>query len=493
MATNFESGRTRDFSRLESGSSGDNAAENLSGGRIPPQDSEAEKAVLGAMLLDKHAVAPAIELLQSDYFYSIANEKIFAAMIELYTRNTEIDVITVREELRRTGSLENIGGSAYLNELVSSVVSSANIEAHAQIVAEKYMLRSLIVTMSSSLQKCFDNREDAFGLIDEVERDIFKVSEARMKKSVVPLQQAIVKTMEVLERIHGTRGGVTGVATGFKDLDMMTGGLQKSDMIIIAARPSVGKTAFALSIARNAAVKTGVPTAVYSLEMSQQQLLIRLLAAEARVDAHALRTGTLPEDKWAHISTRIHRLAPAPIFIDDTPALSILELRARSRRLKTEHDIGLIVVDYLQLMQGPARAESREREISMISRSLKVLAKELDIPVVALSQLRRSVEERGDKRPILSDLRESGALEQDADVVIFIHRPELYGIESYPDGGPTAGVAEVMISKQRNGPTGEIKLTFIKEYARFEDLAKYPTDSKYREGSAAESDEKVPF
>lgn len=479
MATDFDQKRLRDFQ-----------PDTASGGRIPPQDTEAEKAVLGAMLLDKHAVSPAIELLQPDYFYSTANVTIFGAMIELYTRNIEIDVITIREELRRTGHLENVGGSAYLNELVSSVVSSANVEAHAQIVAEKYMLRSLITTMSQNVQKCFDNREDAFGLIDEIERDIFKVSEARLKKAVVPLQQALVKTMEVLERIHGSKGGVTGVPTGFTDLDGMTGGLQKSDLIIIAARPSVGKTAFALSIARNAAVKYGVPTAVYSLEMSQQQLLIRLLAAEARVDAHALRTGTLPEEKWAYISTRIHKLAPAPIFIDDTPALSVLELRARARRLKSEHDIGLIMVDYLQLMQGPARAESREREISMISRSLKVLAKELDIPVIALSQLRRSVEERGDKRPILSDLRESGALEQDADVVIFIHRPELYGIESYPDGESTQGVAEVMISKQRNGPTGDVKLTFVKQYAKFENLAKYPMGPST---AAAEADEEPPF
>jgi len=481
MATDFDQERVRNF---------DTGVESQSTGRIPPQDTEAEKAVLGAMLLDKHAVSPAVELLQPDYFYSTANEKIFGAMLQLYTRNVEIDVITVREELRKNGTLENIGGSAYLNDLVSSVVSSANIEAHAQIVAEKYMLRTLIATMSQNVQKCYNNREDAFGLIDEVERDIFKVSEARLKKTVVPLQQALVKTMEVLERIHGSKGGVTGVPTGFADLDGMTGGLQKSDLIIIAARPSVGKTAFALSIARNAAVKYGVPTALYSLEMSQQQLLIRLLAAEARVDAHALRTGTLPEEKWAQISTRIHKLAPAPIFIDDTPALSILELRARARRLKSEHDIGIIMVDYLQLMQGPAKAESREREVSMISRSLKVLAKELDIPVVALSQLRRSVEERGEKRPILSDLRESGALEQDADVVIFIHRPELYGIESYPDGESTQGVAEVMISKQRNGPTGEVRLTFVKQYARFEDLAKYPMGAA---GPSLESEDKVPF
>lgn len=364
MATDFDQKRIGNF-----------GSDNLVGGRIPPQDVEAEKAVLGAMLLDKHAVSPAIELLQPDYFYSNANEKIFGAMLGLYTKNTEIDVITLREELRRTGDLENIGGSAYLNELVSSVVSSANIEAHSQIVAEKYMLRTLITTMSQNVQKCYDNREDTFGLIDEVERDIFKVSEARLKKAIVPLQQAIHKTMEVLERLHGSKGGVTGVATGYTDLDSKTGGLQKSDLIIIAARPSVGKTAFALSIARNAAVKYGVPTAVFSLEMSQQQLLIRLLSAEAQVNAHALRTGTLPEDKWAQISTRIHKLVPAPLFIDDTPALSILELRARARRLKAESNIGLVMVDYLQLMQGPAKAESREREISMISRSLKVLAK----------------------------------------------------------------------------------------------------------------------
>jgi replicative DNA helicase len=464
MATEFDQKGLREF-----------VPESTSGGRIPPQDVEAEKAVLGAMLLDKHAVSPAIELLQADFFYSTANEKIFGAMLELYSRNVEIDVITLREELRRTGHLENIGGSAYLNELVSTVVSSANVEAHAQIVAEKYMLRSLITTMSQNVQRCFDNREDAFGLIDEIERDVFKVSEARSKKTSIPLQQALIKTMEVLERLHGSSGGVTGVATGFKDLDDKTGGLQKSDLIIIAARPSVGKTAFALSIARNAAVDHKVPTAIYSLEMSQQQLLIRLLAAEARVDAHALRTGRLPESEWANISTRIHKLAPAPIFIDDTPALSVLELRARSRRLKSEHDIGLIVVDYLQLMQGPPRPESREREISMISRSLKVLAKELDIPVVALSQLRRSVEERNDKRPLLSDLRESGALEQDADVVMFIHREEMYNKTDSSDQS-TEGIAEVIIGKQRNGPIGEVKLAFVSRYARFENL--YPSTTQ---------------
>ncbi|HEY9165302.1 MAG TPA: replicative DNA helicase [Candidatus Kryptonia bacterium] len=480
MATNFDT--RKGFGSLP---------EDIASGRIPPQDVEAEKSVLGAMLLDKHAVSPAIELLQPDFFYSTANEKIFAAMLELYTKNTEIDVITVREELRRSGQLENIGGTAYINELVSSVASSANVEAHAQIVAEKFMLRSLIATMSSNVQRCYDNREDAFALIDEVERDVFKVSEARLKKSVVPLQQGLIKTMETLEKIHGSKGGITGVPSGFADLDYMTGGFQKSDFIIIAARPSVGKTALALSIARNAAVKYGIPTAIYSLEMSQQQLLIRLLAAEAKVNAHELRTGRLPEDQWQNISMRIHKLVPAPIFIDDTPALSILELRARSRRLKAEHDIGLIMVDYLQLMQGPAKVESREREISMISRNFKVLAKELDIPVIALSQLRRSVEERGDKRPILSDLRESGALEQDADVVIFIHRPELYGLENDTDNNSVKGMAEIMISKQRNGPTGDIKLTFIKEYARFEDLAKFP-GSGFRQGGP-EPEEKIPF
>jgi replicative DNA helicase len=488
MTTDFGQKSIRNFA-----ATAEDRSQNSIGGRIPPQDIEAERAVLGAMLLDKHAISSAVELLQPDYFYSNANEKIFEAMISLYSRNADIDIITVREELRKKGQLDDIGGSPYLNDLVSSVVSSANIEAHAQIVAEKYMLRTLIRTMTQGIQKCYDNREDAFGLIDEVERDIFKVSEARLKKTIVPLQQAIVKTMEILEKIHGAKGGVTGVPTGFTDLDSMTGGLQKSDLIIIAARPSVGKTAFALSIARNAAVKYGVPTAFFSLEMAQQQLLVRLLAAEAKVDAHALRTGTLPESQWANISTRIHKLAPAPLFIDDTPALSILELRARARRLKTEHEIGLIMVDYLQLMQGPANAESREREVSMISRSLKVLAKELDIPVVALSQLRRSVEERGgDKRPILSDLRESGALEQDADVVIFIHRPELYGIESYPDGEKTEGIAEVMISKQRNGPTGEIKLAFIKQYARFENLEKFRLDSYKNNGPETEEKE-VPF
>jgi replicative DNA helicase len=489
MATNFDEQRKMDAILMGA------AADREPAARIPPHDIDAEKAVLGAMLLDKHAVPVAIELLQPDYFYSTANEKIFATMVELYSKNTEIDVITVREELKKKGYLDNIGGSPYLNELVTSIVSSANIEAHAQIVAEKYMLRRMIISMSSNIHRCYDNHEDAFSLIDDIEKEIFKVSEARLKRSVVPMQQAITKTMEMLEKLHGMRGGVTGVPSGFTDLDKLTGGFQKSDLIIIAARPAVGKTAFALSLARNAAVKYQYPVAIYSLEMSQQQLLIRLLAAEAKVDAQRLRTGTLPEEEWRKISTTVGKLARAPLFIDDTPALSILELRARSRRLKTEHNIGMIIVDYLQLMQGPPNAESREREISSISRSLKVLAKELDIPVIALSQLRRAVEEHSDKKPMLSDLRESGALEQDADVVIFIHRPELYGIETFTDSGEsTKNVAEVIVGKQRNGPTDTVKLTFIRENARFENYRKYVSEpGNTAEVSDHQPDEVPPF
>ncbi|MGC8594299.1 MAG: replicative DNA helicase [Candidatus Kryptoniota bacterium] len=487
MATSFDEPRKIDAIRIGTPVNRESEA------KVPPHDIDAEKAVLGAMLLDKHAVPVAVELLQPDYFYSTANEKIFAAMVELYARNTEIDVITVREELKKEGYLENIGGSPYLNELVTSVVSSANIEAHAQIVAEKYMLRRMIISMSYSIHRCYDNREDAFSLIDDIEREIFKVSEARLKRSVVPMQQAITKTMEVLEKLHGMRGGVTGVPSGFSDLDKLTGGFQNSDLIIIAARPAVGKTAFALSLARNAAVKYQYPVAIYSLEMSQQQLLIRLLAAEARVDAQKLRTGTLPEDEWTKISTTVGKLARAPLFIDDTPALSILELRARSRRLKTEHNIGMIIVDYLQLMQGPPNAESREREISSISRNLKVLAKELDIPVIALSQLRRAVEEHSDKKPMLSDLRESGALEQDADVVIFIHRPELYGIQEFENGDSTKNIAEVIVGKQRNGPTDTVRLTFIRENARFENYHKFVTAPDGTDVLDDESADEPPF
>jgi replicative DNA helicase len=349
-------------------------------------------------------------------------------------------------------------------------------------------MRQLIHSSSEVINRAYSETEDALGLLDEAEQKIFDISEQRMKKSFVSMNTAVHKTMDLLQSIHGKHSGVTGVPSGFADLDSLTGGFQPSDLIIVAGRPSQGKTALALSVARNASVLHDVPIGIFSLEMSTQQLVMRLMCAEARVDAHKVRTGRLPEDEWKKLSTSVGRLYKAKILIDDTPGLAVLELRAKARRLKVEHDIGLIVVDYLQLMQGPRNAQSREQEISAISRSLKALAKELNIPVVALSQLNRAVETRGDKRPALSDLRESGAIEQDADVVIFVHRPEMFGIHEQ-DGEATEGLAEIIIGKQRNGPTDTIRLQFIKQYARFESRLTFKPEAFL----PAEPGEETPF
>jgi replicative DNA helicase len=443
---------------------------NTAPGRIPPQAVDIEAAVLGAMLLDKSAIAKVIEVLTDDAFYKEAHRKIFQAIITLFERSEPADIITVIEELRRRGHLDQIGGEASITELTMKVTSSANVEFHARIILEKALMRNLIAASSDISSRAFHDTEDAFDLLDEAEQKIFQISESRLKKSFVAMKEAIFKTMEMLESIHGKHSGVTGAPSGFAQIDDLTGGFQSSDLIIIAGRPSQGKTALVLSIARNAAVDHNVPIGFFSLEMSAQQLVMRLICAEARVDAHHVRTGRLADDQWRHLSTRVGKLAQAKIFIDDTPSLGILELRAKARRLKAEANIGMVVVDYLQLMQGPKNAQSREQEISNISRSLKALAKELNIPVVALSQLNRAVEARGDKRPVLSDLRESGSIEQDADVVMFVHRPEMFGI-TMQDNEPTEGMAEIIIGKQRNGPTGTCKLSFIKKYARFENMA----------------------
>jgi replicative DNA helicase len=441
-----------------------------SSGRVPPQAVDVEMSVLGAMLLEKEAIARALEVLDDTAFYKPGHQEIFKAIIGLFEKNEAADSITVVEELRRMAKLDSVGGPMYISDLTMHVTSAANIEYHAKIVLEKALLRNLISASSEITSRAFNEQDDALDLLDEAENKIFQISEKRLKKSFVSMKEAVFTTMEMLESIHGKHSGVTGVPTGFTSLDSMTGGFQNSDMIIVAARPSMGKTAFVLSIARNAAVDHGKPVGFFSLEMSSQQLVMRLICAEARVDAQSVRTGRLPDEQWRNLSTRIGKLYNAKIFIDDTPALSILELRAKARRLKAEHDVAMIVVDYLQLMSGPKNAQSREQEISQISRSLKALAKELNIPVVALSQLNRAVETSSDKRPMLANLRESGAIEQDADVVIFIHRPEKYGL-TRDDGSSAEGVAEIIIGKQRNGPTGEVELAFINQYARFENLA----------------------
>ncbi len=445
-------------------------------GRVPPQAVDVEAAVLGGMLLEKEAIAKAIEVLDETAFYKPAHQQIYSAMIGLFERSEPVDLITLIEELRRRGQLEKIGGEFYLSELTTKVTTAANIEFHAHIVLEKALMRQLIASSSEVASRAFSETEDALELLDEAEQRIFQISEQRMKKNFVSMNTAVHSTMELLESIHGKHSGITGVPAGFTELDNLTGGFQKSDLIIVAGRPSQGKTALVLSLARNASVVHNVPIGFFSLEMSTQQLVMRLICAEARVDAHSVRTGRLPEDEWRKLSTSVGRLYKAKIFIDDTPALGVLELRAKSRRLKAEHNVGMIVVDYLQLMQGPKNAQSREQEISTISRSLKALAKELNIPVVALSQLNRAVEARGDKRPVLADLRESGAIEQDADVVIFVHRPEMFGIEKDENGNSTEGTAELIIGKQRNGPTGSVRMVFIKQYARFENLTRTRDD-----------------
>lgn len=442
-------------------------------GRVPPQAVEIEAQVLGAMLLEREAIAKVIEILDADAFYADYHRRIYQAVTSLFERSEPVDTITLAEELRRRADLERIGGEPYLVELTMKVTSAANVEYHARIVLEKALMRSLIAASSQIATRAFLPTEDAFDLLDEAEQSVFAISEKRLKKSFVSMHKAVHDTIEMLESIHGKHSGVTGVPTGFRDLDTLTGGWQNSDLIIIAGRPSSGKTAFALSLARNAAMHSEKPTGVgiFSLEMSTQQLVMRLLCAEAKVDAHAVRTGRLPEDEWKRLSVAAGRLTNASMFIDDTAGLGILELRAKARRLKAERNIGMVIVDYLQLMQGPKGAENREKEISAISRSLKALAKELNIPVIALSQLSRAVESRSDRRPILSDLRESGAIEQDSDVVTFVHRPEMYEDPETERGREVHGMADIIVGKQRNGPIGDVKLAFVHRYARFENLA----------------------
>lgn len=462
------------------------------GARVPPQAADVEQAVLGAMLIEREAIPRAIEVLPPDAFYDPRHTKIYTAIMSLFDRSNPVDMITLTDELSRRGELESVGGAYYITELTTAVASSANVEYHARIIAEKSLLRKLIETLSSHIAAAYDPSADAFELLDETESDIFKISETQLRKSAVSMSAVLMETLENLESIHGRDSGITGVPTGFRAMDDMTGGWQNSDLVIIAARPSMGKTAFALSMARNAALHPQSPAgvAIFSLEMSAQQLAQRLLTSEARVDAQAARTGRLREEDFPKLARAASRLSEASIFIDDTPGLTALELRAKCRRLKAEHDIGLIVVDYLQLMHGSGtnRNSNREQEIAQISRSLKGLAKELNVPVIALSQLSRAVETRGgDHRPQLSDLRESGSIEQDADVVAFIYRAERYGINVDESGNSTEGLGEIIIGKQRNGPIGTVRLAFVNQFARFENLTTYyaAPDAGGGDGSSA--------
>ena len=437
----------------------------------PPAAPEIEASVLGAMMIEKEAVPKALELLKPESFYIKAHQLIFEAALSLFESGEPIDTVTLYEELKKREQIDDVGGAVYLSKLSQEISSAANIEYHAKIILEKQILRGLITSSHEIAKAAYEGTNDAFDILDQAERRIFEITESHLTQSYQGMDKAVRDALEYIEAIHSQSHQKFSVPTGFYELDEILGGFQKSDLVIIAARPSMGKTALALSLARNAAVEHNVPVGIFSLEMSTMQLIIRLLCAEGKLNAHLVRTGKLPTEEGVKLSRNAHKLIEAPIYVDDSPAQTVLEIRAKARRLKVEKNVGMIIIDYLQLMQGPSKSESREREISHISRSLKSLAKELNIPVIALAQLNRAVEARSDKKPQLADLRESGSIEQDADVVMFLTRPEYYGIMKDEDGNSLEGVAEVIIGKQRNGPTGTIQLAFIKEYARFENLA----------------------
>jgi replicative DNA helicase len=438
--------------------------------RVPPQALDVERSVLGSMLIDNSAVAQGMELLTPDVFYATANRRIFECMMAMFENDVPIDIITLADELRKRGHLESVGTEAYLNELVESVATSANVEYHARILLEKGTLRHLITAAAEITTNCFSMEKGAQDILDGAESRIFSISEGRIKNSFESMQDLLKTTFSDIEK-YAREGGIQGVRTGFTKLDEMTAGLQKGDLIIIAGRPSMGKTALCLSMALNATIRSPNPPscAVFSLEMSRQQIAQRMLCSEARVNMHALRSGKLPKRDYPRLSMAAGPLHEAHIYVDDTPGISALEIRAKARRLKAQHGLGLIIVDYLQLMGSSVQLESRQQEISQISRSLKNIAKELDVPVIALSQLSRAVEQRGgDHRPQLSDLRESGAIEQDADVVMFVYRESRYNPELEE---AKKGIAEIIIGKQRNGPVGTAEVAFIEEYARFENLS----------------------
>ena len=448
------------------------ASAHQSAERLPPQALDVERSVLGSMLIDNSAVETAMENLTEECFYSGPNRLLFRCMFEMYEKKIPLDVLTLTEELKKKEWLASVGAEGYLSELAESVATSANIEYYAHILNEKSTLRQLISTAADITTDCFNAEGEPQNILDQAEAKIFGITQSRIKNSFESVGKLLPKTFEQIASY--SKGGVQGVPTGFKALDEMTTGLQNSDLVIIAGRPSMGKTAFALSAALHAAVTAKFCTAIFSLEMSKAQIVQRMLCSEARVNMHQLRSGTLPKRDFPKLSIAAGPLAEAPLYIDDTPAITVLELRAKARRLKAQNNLGLIIIDYLQLMGSNGKVENRQQEISTISRQLKALAKELNVPVVALSQLSRAVEQRsGDHRPQLSDLRESGAIEQDADVVMFVFREEVY----VKDDESKKGIAEIIIGKQRNGPIGDVKLAFVHDFARFENLSTMPEDS----------------
>jgi replicative DNA helicase len=441
--------------------------------RTLPHNLEAERSVLGAILLHNEAFNHAAEVIDSADFYRDAHRRIFDKMVKLSERGGAIDLVTLKEELGRSGELDEVGGPAYITALVDGVPRSMNVEHYARIIKEKATLRNLIFSANKILATAYEGEEDADVILDQAEHAIFAIADDKIRDGFVSLRDLAQSSLETIEQLHARKELITGVPTGFTDLDEMTSGLQPSDLIIVAARPSMGKTSLVLNIAQHVGTRTEKTVGLFSLEMSKEQLFLRMLTAEARIDAQRMRRGYLGERDWGRLSQAIGTLSDAKIFIDDSPSIGVLEMRAKCRRLAAEHDLDLVIIDYIQLMQGRGRFENRTLELASISRSLKGLAKEMRVPVVVLSQLSRAPEARSQHRPQLSDLRESGALEQDADVVIFIYREDMYAEKNEPPA-EGEGVAELIIGKQRNGPTGTVKLAFIREFTRFENLASGP-------------------
>ncbi|MDN4592575.1 replicative DNA helicase [Polycladomyces subterraneus] len=429
--------------------------------RLPPHNLEAEQAVLGAILIDPSSLVTVTERLRPEDFYRQGHQRLFQVMIELSERGEPLDLVTITSELQDRKLLEEVGGVSYLAELAEVVPTSANVEYYARIVEEKAILRRLIRTATQIASAGYSGGAEVAEILDEAEKQILDISQRRHRNGFVPIRDILIETYEHIEKLHYKKGELTGIPTGYTDLDRMTSGLQPSDLIIIAARPSMGKTAFALNLAQNVAIRSKLPVAIFNLEMSAPQLVMRMLAAEGNIDAQAFRTGNLTEEDWEKLTMAISTLSEAPIFIDDTPGVTVFDIRSKLRRLQAEHGLGLVLIDYLQLISGRG-GESRQQEISEISRSLKLMARELNVPVIALSQLSRAVEQRQDKRPMLSDLRESGSIEQDADVVAFLYRDDYYNEDS-----EKKNILEVIIGKQRNGPVGKVELLFLKNYNKF--------------------------
>ncbi|MGD8190535.1 replicative DNA helicase [Brevibacillus ginsengisoli] len=439
--------------------------------RVPPQNIEAEQSVLGAVFLAKEALITAIEILRPENFYRSSHQRIFKVMMDLYEKGEPVDLVTVTAELQDAKLLEEIGGVAYLTDLASSVPTAANIEYYARIVEEKALLRRLILTATKIANDGYSREDEVGEIIADAEKYILEIAQNRNSGGFTPIRDALMETYDRIEFLSQRRGDVTGIPSGYPDLDKMTSGFQRSDLIILAARPSVGKTAFALNVAQNVAARAGETVAIFSLEMAASQLVQRMICAEGNLDAQRMRTGWLEEDDWQKLTMAIGTLAKAPVYIDDSPGVTVQDIRAKCRRLQQERGLGMILIDYLQLIHGRGKGDNRQQEVSEISRTLKGIARELNVPVIALSQLSRSVEQRQDKRPMMSDIRESGSIEQDADIVAFLYRDDYYDKES-----EAKNVIEVIIAKQRNGPTGTVELAFLKEYNKFVSL-----DHRYRD------------